>query len=401
MPDLAAALRLFDETTAALEARSRRLEEVLTVKQQQLVEANAALEDKVAELDSLHAYLNLVLESVGSGVVAVDTDGVVTACNPAARLALDAEAEALAGSDYRQIASDSPVWQVLETAAAAGPFERQTRGFGGRSRVITGRGTPLRAADGAVIGAVEVFDDVTDLRRLEQQLERVERLRSLGEMAAGVAHEIRNPLNGIEGFASLLARDLPADAAGRRYADAIIEGVRHLNRTVTGLLEFTRPKEPVKRPVPAVELAVSCLDLVQAEALADAGTAAVASSCATTGDQEVLVPCDGGQIRQVLLNLIQNACQICRQHQVDAPQVVVAIDHDDSWCRWTIDDNGPGVPEVDRHRIFTPFHTAREQGTGLGLAVAHTLVGLHGGRLTVTDSMLGGARFVVEIPLSE
>ena len=412
--ELEEALRLFDETTKALESRARRLEEVLTVKQAELQAANLALEQKVTELDSVYAYMNLVLDSVASGVVAVSVDGTITACNPAARFLLQPGAQladpdaALIGQSYRDVMRESAVWDVLERGEAVGPWEKSCPGYDGQDRCLAGRSNPIFAADGTLIGAVETFEDVTEIRRLEDQLERNERLKALGEMAAGVAHEIRNPLNGIEGFASLLGRDLDADSKGARYANAIVDGVRHLNATVSGLLEFTSPKPPDKRPVPIVELCRSCIELVDSEvAHSRRGEEPVEQRDVpiTLIDNygDARVPCDGNHIRQVLLNILQNACQILRQHDCETPQVIVEISAIDNGqaCQVTIDDNGPGVPTAERQRIFTPFHSKREQGTGLGLAVAHTLIGLHGGTLQVAESPLAGARFLITLPLSE
>lgn len=396
-PDLVRALHLFDETTRALEARSQRLEEVLTIKQRELQVANQNLHDKVEESDRLQRYLQLILDAVASGVVAVDDQGRVMARNPAARAVLG---DLPPGTDYRGAAPESPVWATLASGEAVALQEReQSGGEEGGVRQLRARATPLLSGDGQHLGAVEVFDDVTGIRHLEQQLERAERLKSLGEMAAGVAHEIRNPLNGIEGFASLLARDL-GDAPGRRFADAIIDGVRHLNRTVTGLLAFTRPAPPSKRPVPPVELIRSCLELLEAEGAG--GDEAAESTVPVRFDNhwpdEFLLRCDPGQIRQVLLNLMQNACQVCRQASVTEPQVRVGLSTDADGTRFIVDDNGPGVPQAERHRIFTPFFTTRDSGTGLGLAVAHTIVSLHSGSLSVDDSPLGGARFVLALP---
>lgn len=406
--DIQAALQLFDETTRVLEARTQRLEEVLTVKTSELQVANTALADKVDQLDALSARLELILGAVASGVIAVDGAGTVTDANPAARAALAASCPNPIGQD---LAAVLPAHPALEAALAGGgasavPFEVSVAGHDDRPRTLAGRVSPLQSgASGLSSGAVVVFEDVTQLRRLQDQLERGERLKALGEMAAGVAHEIRNPLNGIEGFASLLARDLDADAPGRRYADAVIDGVRHLNRTVTGLLAFTSPKPPERRALPLAELVASCIELVQAEAAEQDDAIAVAIDWQDHwGDARVA--CDGTQIRQVVLNLLQNAIAI-QSEAVDTDvtariAVRLAPGPEVGQVHLVVDDAGPGVPQHARHNIFTPFFTTRANGTGLGLAVAHTMVDLHGGSLVVDDAPdLGGARFVMVLPVSD
>ncbi len=396
LAEIEAALRLFDETTAALSSRINRLEEVLVQKQQALVDANSKLKENVGQLDRTTAWLNLVMESVGSGVVAIDREGVVTTCNRAAEDALAGTLPDPIGADWSATFPDSPLLAVL-TGSPGSSYERQIAGRDGRPRVLAAKAAPLQGPDGVLIGAVEVFDDVTEVRRLQESVERADRLKQLGEMAAGVAHEIRNPLNGIEGFASLLQRDLPADDKRQRYATHIVEGVRTLNRTVSALLAFTNPRRIERRPVVPGSLAADCLELVRAgqEVMADAAPVRLdLVDHGGSGQVEI----DGMQVKQVLLNLVQNAVQAVQDSERGDGRVAVTVTRDATQVVFTVDDNGPGVPRDERQRIFTPFYTTKDHGTGLGLAIAHTMVSLHGGSLTVDDAPLGGARFRVSLP---
>jgi signal transduction histidine kinase len=391
--DFAAAIRLFDETTSALGAQVRRLEEVLTAKQAELVQANARLTEKVTELDRLTDWLNLVMGSIASGVLAVDTSGRVTTCNEAACAALEGVLPDLIDADYRTAFPDGPAAQVLITGRPEGPAERTVRTATGGTRILRLRAAPLRTPTGMLLGAVEVLDDISELRALQEQAERVDRLKRLGEMAAGVAHEIRNPLNGIEGFASLLARDLPAESKQARYAQAVVDGVRDLNRTVSGLLEFTRTRRIQRRNIDPAGLAKSCLALVAAEEVPDI---ALAVEDRWPGGTAQI---DGPQIKQVLLNLLQNAVHALSEREPAGGRIILGIARLDGLLEFTVDDDGPGVPPAERARIFTPFHTTREQGTGLGLALSLTIAQLHEGTIAVETSTLGGARFRLMLPV--
>ncbi len=397
--DFAAAIRLFDETTAALASQVRRLEEVLTSKQAELVATNGQLTEKVAELDRLTAWLNLVMGSVASGVVAIGLDGKVTTCNDAAATALAGSVDDLLDTDWKATFPGSPLLHVLTTGRAEPAYERRVRGPDGSRRVLRARATPLRSPQGTLLGAVEVFDDITDLLELQERAERADRLKQLGEMAAGVAHEIRNPLNGIEGFASLLLRDLPEDDRRRRYAQAITDGVRDLNRTVSELLEYTRPRRLDRRTVDPEALAREVVELINAETVGDE-TAPICTVELASSWPSGTVTLDPAQVRQVLINLVQNAVHAVTELDPPRPgRVVVGVaPMTVPGVELTVDDNGPGVPEADRSRIFTPFFTTRDQGTGLGLAIAHTIVGLHGGSITVEEAPLGGARFRLTLP---
>ena len=400
LPDIAAALRLFDETTRALEARSRRLEEVLTRKQQELLQANGLLQEKVSELDRLSAYLNLIMASVASGVMAVNEHGIITMFNPVAEIMFSHLHGDLIEAPHADVFPQSELLLVIKDGIMRGPYEYKVRAADGRWRIISAKASPIHDNDGNIIGAVEVSEDVTDMRRMQEQLERGERLKALGEMAAGVAHEIRNPLNGIEGFASLLLRDVEDNSQSQRYAQSIVDGVRHLNKTVTGLLEFTRPKEAQKRPIPIAEILRNCIDLVQVEyEQRDDMEQPIIAFDNAWGEE--LLACDGTQMRQVILNIISNGIQAVedKQAHIQVACTQTEIDETPSFVL-TIEDNGPGIPAADRKTIFTPFYTTKDTGTGLGLAVTHTLIELQGGKISVEDSdQLGGAKFVIQLPL--
>jgi len=401
MSDIEAALRLFDETTGALSARILRLEEVLLLKQEELVAANSQLSDKLRELDRITAWLNLVMGAVSSGVISVDSMARITTCNAAAGRLLRGILEEPVGADYRAAFPDSPLLRVLAGAEAVAGYERIVRSNEGERRILAAKSTALRAADGAIIGAVEVIEDVTEMRQLRESVERADRLKQLGEMAAGVAHEIRNPLNGIEGFASLLMRDLEAGDRRHRYAAAIVEGVRMLNHTVTALLAFTSPKAPQRQSANPAALARTCLELVDAELSlrSDEDSPRVSLSLVDLWGQGELAV-DAGQLRQALLNLVQNAVQAVQAGGAEDPQVRLTVSrHSEIQAVViTVEDNGAGIPPGERQRIFTPFYTTKDHGTGLGLAIVHSIVSLDGGTLSVEDSELGGANVRMIIP---
>ncbi len=390
--DFAAAIKLFDETTGALSSQVRRLEEVLTAKQAELVATNGKLTDKLTELDRLTVWLNLVMGSIASGVIAIDQAGSVTTCNEAACEVLRGELPDLISSDYRRTFPDGPASRVLASGRAEGPVERAIRAPGGGRRLVRLRAAPLRSPDGRLLGAVEVIDDVTELRALQEHAERADRLKRLGEMAAGVAHEIRNPLNGIEGFASLLAKDLPPGSKEARWAQLVVDGVRDLNRTVSGLLEFTRVRRIERQATDPAALARACLDLLRAEDTP--GLELVWEDRWPPGEAVI----DGAQVKQVLMNLLQNAVHAVSERDPAGGRVRLAIEAlGDGGVVFTVDDDGPGVPAAERARIFTPFHTTRSQGTGLGLALSLAIAQLHGGTIVVDDGPWGGARFRVEL----
>jgi signal transduction histidine kinase len=408
--DFQAAIRLFDETTGALAAQVQRLEQVLARKQAELVDANRLLTSKVDELDRLTGWLNLVMGSVASGVVAVDCDGSVTTCNQAAMEALAGVVPNLIEANYLITFPGGPVAGVLADGHPRPRSQRRVQRADGSVRLQRVAASPLRTPAGELVGAVEVFEDVTELMTLQERAERADRLQQLGEMAAGVAHEIRNPLNGIEGFASLLVRDFDDGRSDpvrhRRYAAAVVSGVRDLNRTVSGLLAFTRVPRLDRKPTDPQQLAAACLELVRVETASQAGQTLVEGGEAAAVDLSLddhwpggTLALDPALLRQVLINLLQNAVHaVIEAEDLPRPRRVrLGVQPSPGGVTFVLDDSGPGVPAEVRARIFTPFFTTRSQGTGLGLAIAHTIVTQHGGSIQVEDGPLGGARFIVTV----
>jgi signal transduction histidine kinase len=195
----------------------------------------------------------------------------------------------------------------------------------------------------------------------------------------------------------LLVRDLPPDDKRHRFASHIVEGVRDLNRTVTALLAFTNPRRIERRAHDPVALANDCLALVSSELALHSGEHPPVRLELANHWPGGTALIDGMQLKQVLLNLVQNAIHAVQDRDAADGLVRLSIERLDGALTFTVDDNGPGVPVQSRQRIFTPFFTTKDHGTGLGLAVAHTVVSLHGGSLTVDDAPLGGARFRVMV----
>ena len=244
--------------------------------------------------------------------------------------------------------------------------------------------------------------------RLEEALERKNTLAALGQMAATVAHEIRNPLGGIAGFAGLLERELPPNDPKRPWVKKIIEGVSSLNTIVTGLLNYTRPCRLNAYPndlVRLVEETASFLeiDLGRREGLdisVDRFFEVPALSCLV----------DPEQMQQVFLNLLQLAVQampgggtvtvrVSSTNTSNSEQVPADPKQEENgWLEVAISDTGEGMQEEVQNQLFTPFFTTKENGTGLGLAIARKIVEAHRGKIGVKSEVGQGSTFIVSIP---
>jgi signal transduction histidine kinase len=229
-----------------------------------------------------------------------------------------------------------------------------------------------------------------EIERLHRtQMSRAEHLATLGEMAAGLAHEIRNPLAGIAGVVEIVGRDLPPNSAAIEVLDEVRHEILHINRIVSELLEIARPKAPVYRLGDLVTVAEHASLFTRDQATARKVTMEVINN-----ESLPALEFDSGQIHQVLLNLLLNAVQAC-----DAGgSVRVEFSSDDRDVTVSVTDTGKGIPPAVLPNIFRPFFTTKGNGTGLGLSLARRIVEDHGGRLEASSELGKGSRFTLSLP---
>jgi PAS domain S-box-containing protein len=385
--------RTFNRVTRDLESAYRVLQSRTEQVDARLREVNARLVAKVSELESVTGRLQAVLNLIPCGVVTTDASGAISSVNRAAERILGrAEAE-LIGRDPRCVcASDgAPLLLLGRAGAAPSHVEREVLALDGSKRRVVS--TLASLPDG---GALEVLSDLTEISHLRTQLSRLDTLAALGEMAAAIAHEVRNPLNGIEGFTGLLARALqpgapPDPAQTARYLDRIRRGVADVNEIVTNLLLWARPDRLARSRF--------LLDELVAEVVADApvlsGSQVHAAIAVETASPGACLAADRMKLKIVLTNLLRNALEAVGEA---AGEVRIASAVSDAGVRLSVQDSGPGVPEEVRKRLFRPFSTGKASGTGLGLAVARKLVEVHGGELNLVSGPDEGARFEIFLP---
>ncbi len=219
-------------------------------------------------------------------------------------------------------------------------------------------------------------------RCLETQALRHGRLAAMGEMAATLAHEVRNPLGAMELCIKLLVDEVRAQPSALRLAEQVASGVADLNHLVTNILDYTRLPEP--------RLATTDLDALVDEVLA---AAAAGVTVVRRGARGAAWPVDRRLLAQALHNLVRNAAEAMAENGT----LAIAVEPSPRWLRLVVADDGPGIPAANAESIFTPFFTTKERGTGLGLAVARAAVAAHGGTLALRPSTRG-ATFVLTLP---
>jgi two-component system sensor histidine kinase FlrB len=369
---------LSENLSTSFTALAQRAEHV----ERELCQANEDLASKVSELDALQRHLESILQALPTGVVVRDAAGRITRANEAATSILGRDLAALVGEQALP-GLEHPHQDTSTT------YTRPD----GETRTIARRRSNLPAPDGEDAGSVEILDDRTELQRLTERLHALDKMAALGSMAGGIAHEIRNPMNAIQGFAELMAARFADNTQESRWCSLIVEGSREVEGIIQSLLTLADPKRLHVDRVSASGLLREATDA----ALRALPEASVSRWTITqTSDLDYLYV-DRIQVRQALRNLIANSIQA----QSAGGTVDVRVHAEGAEAVITVTDSGPGIPADLAERIGDPFFTTRAEGTGLGLALVNSIAQLHGGHLHVHATAPGqrGAHVSLHFPL--
>lgn len=336
-----------------------------------------------------------IIASLTSGLLVVGDDHRVKSLNPAGRRLLGMPEADWSGDVSDVLLGAAPLAEVIEECLASGqPVRRRTVRIT-RDHRTTHLGvtvSPIGPDPGTSNRAICLFSDLTDIVELEEQLRLKDSLAQVGELTAGIAHEFRNGLATIHGYARLLDLDrVPADS--RPYVLGIRDETDTLGAVVRNFLNFARPADVVLSTVETLSIAERAAEEIRADAISRGGTVTVQGEFVAVLGDEVL-------LRQAFSNLCRNALEACTEAGA-VPRITIESvpDRPLRVVRISVIDNGPGVAPAVAARIFMPFVTTRARGTGLGLALVQKIIVTHNGRVTVQSEPAGGARFVVSLPL--
>jgi PAS domain S-box-containing protein len=371
-------------------------------------------ENVASETNGTHGpdttFLRGLLAGIRCGVLAIDRQGRLVLINRHGSEILGLPEAPAVGTAIDHALADHPrlAQVMIDALTMANPPNRAELDLGPHRREGTRIGftvSHVPGEDGECAGTAIFFKDLTRIERTEEQERLKDRLAALGEMAARLAHEVRNPLASIQVTCGLLRRRLGDDAAARELLDKIIAEVRRLNGTVTSSLEFVKPV--------ASSFSVGALLPLIEESILVASRRQTGTGLAIRLQRTCELPpfrMDADQLRQVFENLLINAADAAGGAgtvEIDIERVPApgGASDQDSWGEFDelvvvrVGDSGPGIPDDVKERIFHPFFTTKNQGSGVGLSTVKKIVDSHGGLIDVDRASLGGARFTVRLPM--
>lgn len=384
-------IKKMNESYAALHDQNQRLSDELTA-------TNEKLRETLEQNLQTKNFLQNVLESLTAGVITIDLEGKVTSINRAGCAILQIRAQEVIGTDYdKLLGATVPASHSLRTILSGGsPYqnlEKEVRTDDGRTLPIAASSAPITDGNGNTVGALEVFADLTEIKRMQEEMARVKSLAALGEVAAVIAHEVRNPLSGIAGFAALLRNELGDQHPNVPYVDKIISGVERLNRSVTSLLEYARDLRHEPRAADLNQLLQETVDFFRMDLRSRNSSAQVELNLP---EQPTICDFDRENLGGALVNLLKNADEAMPKGGTIHVDLGVAKGK----VELRIADEGSSIPEDIRESIFVPFFTTREGGTGLGLALVKKVVDAHRGTIEVESSAGRGSTFTITLPTS-
>jgi two-component system sensor histidine kinase HydH len=343
-------------------------------------------------LQDTSAFADELVNRLPVGLIATDRSGGITFFNAAA--------EKITGLNKTRAQNQAPemvlptglcdLQEAINRGESIVEKEMECTFTGDRIIPVSVSATRIINEMGDFVGQVMILRDLGEVRRLQKEVLRHEKLAALGGLAAGVAHEIRNPLSSIKGIASFFADQFEKGSDSQEAAAVMIQEVDRLNRVITELLDFARPSDLKRRSTDLKELIPRSLQLIQQ----DAANQNIAINL-ESADDICSVWIDPDRMAQCLLNLYLNAIQAME----DSGTLTVRISvDDDQYVHVTVSDTGRGVHSDQLDKIFNPYFTTKKTGTGLGLAIVHKIVEDHQGRINVVSTPGQGTSFTITIP---
>ena len=345
-------------------------------------------------LAEMKTYTENLVESMADGLISIDNEKKIVTINRRAEEFLGEKEKNLKGRKISDILDKNVEALFEENKLIIRGQEIEIQRPSGNRVPLSLSAAPLKDEMGREMGSVLLFRDLREIRDLQEKVRRTERLASLGHLAAGIAHEIRNPLSSIRGFAQYFMNRFKGQEEEQGYASIMVKEVDRLNRVITELLDFARPKEPHRES--------HSLENIMDHALALLGPELIRKKVEIERDYESNLPqvlVDRDQLTQAFLNLLLNSLESIEGG--GKIRVSLKMGGVQPSAEVAIADTGRGIPQEDLGKVFEPFFSTKRKGTGLGLAIVHQIVESHGGEVAVESREGMGTTFRIILPARE
>lgn len=338
------------------------------------------LKEKVRDVATLKNLNDLILKNIGSGLLTVDNSGFVLQANPKAFSLLDVRAQTLNGSKV----SDLLPGLELDSRDADKEFDLLLKKQS-EKRIFNITISQLFDESKNRQGKIISFQDETHLRALEKRVRQSEKMAAIGQLATGIAHEIRNPLAGISGSIQLLQTSDVDIEQSNKLMRIVEKEISRLNNLITEFLDFAKPEAPMEDQILIGQLLEEIMNFTKNDQ--NRSQVNTEFSC----DQDIKILGNRDKLKQAFLNIIVNSFQALED--AEEPNVKISVRQEGDYALVSIQDNGIGMSEALRERIFEPFHTTKHKGTGLGLAITHSIFESHGAQVLVESEVGKGTEF--------
>ncbi|MDP1879951.1 MAG: ATP-binding protein [Parachlamydiaceae bacterium] len=390
-----------------LESTYRQLEGRFNSIQSSIYESKIRMAGKLSELNFISHYLETILNHVSQGIIFIDLSGIITTCNPSALKILQLHENKILFHHYSNFFKDDLFgFSIQEQLSSKISFSNRTFTLNINHMTVileidatfvsmSPQQFPLNQANASppIQGMLLLLRDVTHIHRLQELTHHRDRLKELGELSAHLAHKIRNPLGGIKGFANMLQEELKLQPDLLQMANYIVEGADNLSHLVNDVLSYSRVSQMHKEILDLSKIIKEIIELVQADSQWNQNIQLVLN----TPVNPIFVFVDVPSLKSALLNLLINANQAI----ADTGTIKVDIDVNECFAIIRIQDSGSGISSENLTKIFSPFFTTKEGGTGLGLVEVKKVIDAHHGFIDVHSEHGKGTEFIIKIPFKD
>ncbi len=373
-----------------------------------LKKTHEELEEKSGTLKRLERLNENILQSLSNGLVTTDLEGNIISFNSAAESIFSRSAQDTIGKKWNDIFPDIPYEDCMQklSGISSGLISSESEiNIKGVMKHIEITLISLKDEEGKTTGMIGNFQDLSDVKKMEQKLKRADRLAAIGEVAAGMAHEIRNPLASISGSIQMLKGTIETDGKNKKLMDISIKESERLDHLINNFLQYARPGHAKFSDCDVKKILDDVVVLVKNSPKCENKDIDI---LVTSHDKNIVVSGDSRQLEQVFWNLSINAIEAFENsgkieikiEKIAEEQIKGNFDIiSKSFVKITFSDNGLGIKNTDIDKIFSPFYTTKEGGTGLGLAIVYRIIEEHSGIIEVEKNEDRGTRFVIYLPI--